>query len=286
VDNDEIRGTVVSLPSPVASRALNRTQLPANYEHAVIALRECAAIDECADWAEKAKALASYARQAEDQELRILAERIRARATRRIGELLREIEPLPGTRTDLEPREGGHPRLTRGQAAAEAGLSEWQRKIALRVANIPEDEFEEAVESNEPLTVTALAERGTRAIAIPVRYVMDPASEIRLVPERLVPIATVREVDTVITHKEIRSAALREAVAELQRTRERFDYLGELAPVWASLDERIGAPPSSNEGSIEGQVRALMTAWREAAPEAQYQFLERVRGGAAARDEG
>ena len=33
---------------------------------------------------------------------------------------------------------------------------------ALRIANIPEDEFEEAVESDDPPTASQLAERGTK----------------------------------------------------------------------------------------------------------------------------
>jgi hypothetical protein len=37
-----------------------------------------------------------------------------------------------------------------------------QAKTALRVANIPAAEFEEAVESEDPPTVTELAERGTK----------------------------------------------------------------------------------------------------------------------------
>ena len=39
-----------------------RAQLPAVYEKAKIALKECAQIDECQQWADRAKALASYAK--------------------------------------------------------------------------------------------------------------------------------------------------------------------------------------------------------------------------------
>jgi hypothetical protein len=47
----------------------------------------------------------------------------------RAGELLREIEPAPGERTD-KPRDGTDPKLTRKAAAEAAGFSERQRKIA------------------------------------------------------------------------------------------------------------------------------------------------------------
>lgn len=140
--------------------AVANAPLPAVYERATTALAECSRIDECQSWADKAAALASYARQAQDETLLKMAQRIQDRAIRRAGELLKQIEPAGGARTDLPPREGDLPRLTRESAAADAGLSEWQRKTALRVAEVPADEFEAAVESDNPPTVTQLAEAG------------------------------------------------------------------------------------------------------------------------------
>jgi hypothetical protein len=130
-------------------------RLPATYEAAKKALAECTKIDECRDWADKAAAMASYARQASDHGLLNLAQRIQARATRRYGELLKQVERAPGARTDL----GRAP--TRGSAAAAAGLSEHQAKQGLRVASIPEAEFERAVASESPPTITELAAQGT-----------------------------------------------------------------------------------------------------------------------------
>jgi hypothetical protein len=83
---------------------------------------------------------------------------VTARAIRRGGELLKEIEPQPGKRTDLEPDDGA---VTRSRAATDAGISQRQSVTALRVASIPEDEFERQVESNTPPTFTAPAEQGT-----------------------------------------------------------------------------------------------------------------------------
>ncbi len=62
--------------------------------------------------------MGSYARQAKDDSLRKMADRIQARAIRRCGELLRQIEPARGTRgPDLEPKEGTLPMLMRESAA-------------------------------------------------------------------------------------------------------------------------------------------------------------------------
>lgn len=136
-----------------------RARLPAVYEGAKVALSECTRIDECQEWADKAEALASYAKQAQDDELRQMADRIQARAIRRCGELLSQIKAARGANQNI--RDGADPKVfTRTEAATEAGLSERKRKTALRVARIPQEEFDDAVESQEPPTVTALADRG------------------------------------------------------------------------------------------------------------------------------
>jgi hypothetical protein len=139
--------------------------VPQTYANAKAALATCASIDECQDWADKAAALASYAKQAEDEELMKMAIRIRDRAVRRAGELLKQIEPQPGKRTDKEPS-GDDP--TRSQIASDAGMSRDQMHTALRVANVPADEFERQVEGDKPPTVTALAKQGTRPAPRPV----------------------------------------------------------------------------------------------------------------------
>lgn len=136
--------------------------LPATYQAAKSALAECQAIDECKDWADKAAALASYARQSEDLELEKMAARIRARAMRRAGELLKQIEPQKGARTDLQPTDGGDSKLMRSEVAKRAGMSERQQVTAVRVANIPERDFAAQVESANPPTLTELARQGTQ----------------------------------------------------------------------------------------------------------------------------
>jgi hypothetical protein len=110
-------------------------------------------------------ALASYARQVEDESLLNMAKRIHGRTLRRAGELLQQFN-APGTRTD-RPTDGAVSRLTQRDAAAAAGMSERQQVTAVRVANVPEPEFEAAIESEEPPTVTALAEAGKKPRELP-----------------------------------------------------------------------------------------------------------------------
>ncbi len=146
----------------VALPSIRDAKLPASYEAARNALANCERIDECQQWADKAEALASYAKQADDQSLRKLADRIQARAISRMGELLKTFQN-PGARTDL-PSGDAPTKMTQRQAAANAGVSKDQEVTAIRVANVPRDVFERLVESDEPPTVTALAEMGKRPL--------------------------------------------------------------------------------------------------------------------------
>ncbi len=99
--------------------------------------------------------MASYARQSEDDSLRRMCDRIQARAIRRCGELLAAIKTAQAGRPKIS---GDAPtNLSRTQAARDAGLSRDQRVTALRVAKVPSDEFEVAVEAEESPTVTDLA---------------------------------------------------------------------------------------------------------------------------------
>lgn len=161
-------GLPVGLPANLPSIA--HARLPAAYEAAKSAIAVAAGIDECREWADKMEAIASYARQADDDALLNHAMRIKARAVQRCGELLREIPAgKPGPKS--EALEG--PQLAsaivadafavadgRFAAGRAAKLSTKQIKTALRVANVPKEEFEARIEASNPPTVTELADIG------------------------------------------------------------------------------------------------------------------------------
>jgi hypothetical protein len=149
--------TLSNLPSIANAR------LPATYETAVAAIVKASKVDECHDWANKAEAMASYARQSRDDVLYKMAIRIQSRATKRCGELLAQVPAAKGARTDIEPRTVGDTKLTRASAATSAGMSKRQKDTALRVAAVPHADFERQVESDDPPTVTKLAEQGKKA---------------------------------------------------------------------------------------------------------------------------
>lgn len=155
-----------ALPANLPSIA--SAKLPQAYEAARSALAACERLDECKDWADKMAALASYAKQADDDKLMQHAVRIKARAIKRCGELLEAIRPAKNQHDADDRARGGAP-PSRAAVARDAGMSDDQRKQALRVAAIPEEQFEALVESDNPPTISQLEEIGTaRATVIDV----------------------------------------------------------------------------------------------------------------------
>ena len=133
--------------------------LPESYQAARRAIAQCAKIDECQSWADKAEAIRSYAKQADDETMMNHATRIKARAIQRCGELLEAFEAKSSGRGATTHHSA------RAKAARAAGLSKDQRHQAQRVANYAKKDpngFERAVEGKKPATVTELARRGTQ----------------------------------------------------------------------------------------------------------------------------
>ncbi|MDC7742484.1 hypothetical protein [Rhizobium binxianense] len=96
-----------------------------------------------------AAALASYARQADDKTLENYAMRIRSRAIKRAGELLKEFDARPGNAA--KQTNGAGTLICQREAAEAAGMSERQQVTAVRVANVPAEEIRAA----EPIHRTA-----------------------------------------------------------------------------------------------------------------------------------
>ncbi len=137
--------------------------LPVKYEAAKLAIMECFRTDECQDWADKMQALASYARQSQDYEMEKTALRIRSRAIKRGGEILKETEKAQGgdRKSAQYQKDAADPLISRKAAAEDAGLSARQAKTMIRVSNVPNEIFEQQVESENPPTITSLAQQGT-----------------------------------------------------------------------------------------------------------------------------
>ena len=85
--------------------------------------------------------------QAGDDNLLKMAVRIKSRAMRRCGQLMEEYNKGVGR---PEKNGAGAGPISQRAAAEQAGMSKRQEKTARRLSNIPEDEFEAAVESDDP----------------------------------------------------------------------------------------------------------------------------------------
>lgn len=140
---------------------ISSAPLPVAYENAKIAIYQCNELDECKDWSDKAQALASYARQSADEELEKMSKRIRARAIRRCGELLKMFDGRNG-RNLPSAKKGDTPPFSKTEIGESVGLSKDQIKQANRLSNIPEDDFNRQVESENVPTLTTLAKQGTK----------------------------------------------------------------------------------------------------------------------------
>ena len=136
------------------------------------ALERCANLDECLRWRNQAEALSAYSRMSKDTELHRMADRIKARAIRRAGELLAEIDAR-----------GGKPapavRFGRYRAGEQAGMSERQIKTAVRVARVDPSDFEEVVESDKPMSITRIADIGRILYADASERAHDAVSSLR-----------------------------------------------------------------------------------------------------------
>lgn len=98
-----------------------------------------------------------YARQRKDSAMEIWVAEIKLRAARRIGEISKALEKAQGKRSDIEL---SHTEMTKSkkQALAQAGLSKQVANRFEKIAEIPEDEFEQVIakskEKNKPITIT------------------------------------------------------------------------------------------------------------------------------------
>jgi hypothetical protein len=150
----------VNIPAPVG---WERAKLPMLYEHAKRVLAELDSIDECRRWQARAEAIASYYRQLKDDSMVILAQRIKLRAARRLGELLGIADRTIEISADLPL--GGHAPLGGTVLGKQHGMNHHEIGAARKIGNMPVDEFELEVEKAQPRSVASFrapSHRGPR----------------------------------------------------------------------------------------------------------------------------
>lgn len=134
--------------------------IPVSYQKAVTAIQECHAIDEAKEWTDKMSALALYYKQSKDETLENYAKRIKYRAKKRMGELLKQYDARP--KNLLNQSNVNDTLVSQKEVAQSIGLSQRQKVEAVRFANVPEQKFEELIESDNIPTQTEIAELGKK----------------------------------------------------------------------------------------------------------------------------
>ncbi|PPC87453.1 MAG: hypothetical protein CTY39_02650 [Hyphomicrobium sp.] len=139
--------------------ARHDVSLPSSYQQAKKALGECVRLDECKTWLDKAAAIKAYARMANDADLEKEATRVRAWAKRRMGQIIEAVEPLHTGRPSTKNRACARPNSrTRKSVIEAAGIGETSAKEAVRIASIPQAEFDAKVESDNPPSIVDLVQ--------------------------------------------------------------------------------------------------------------------------------
>ena len=110
------------------------------YNNMKAAIEKCQSVDEIRDIRDKAEALRQYSKVAGDSEAMNKCAAIKIRAERRAGELLKEMPKLHGARPSDTESHAGTPLADLGVTKNDS--SRWQR-----LADIPEDRFEEHIET-------------------------------------------------------------------------------------------------------------------------------------------
>lgn len=121
----------------------------ANYDSMVSAIERCYRVDEVKDIRDQAMAFEYYARQACNVEAEQKAIEIRVRAERQAGKLLREMQRAPrggDRKSDEFQNQSVHAEpidSEYAQAKTDANISDSQAKRWQKLADIPQEEFEE-----------------------------------------------------------------------------------------------------------------------------------------------
>lgn len=132
-----------------------QTQQLSPYDNAKYWIAQYESVDDVKDYMDKAAAVEQYAKRANDMEMEVKAAKARIRAERRMGQLLSDMDMAKGV-TMAGSSDGLNPRWSSESTAEESpktlselGVTKNQSSRAQKLANVPEEKFEEALEADE-----------------------------------------------------------------------------------------------------------------------------------------
>jgi hypothetical protein len=170
--------------------ALPRASLAAiapDYEAMRQAIAKCEKVDEIAQLADVAVAAQAYYRQSRDVENEIGASRVRVRAERRLGEVLKRMREMG------ERRGPGNPQLSSDATIGlpELGITRDRASRAEALASVPEEEFEAAMTGQhvaQPSRIVRGHKNGkdvTPKPPVPIEHTLDLWGAVRTFGQRL-----------------------------------------------------------------------------------------------------
>ncbi|APO53480.1 hypothetical protein LUI11_15415 [Bradyrhizobium diazoefficiens] len=121
------------------------------YEAARRALAEAAAVDEVLQIHDEWEAIRLAGKVAKDMELQVYAAKIRFRAERRLGELVREQKKTIGLAKGGQPYQSEREQVDRPATLAEAGVDRKLSARSQRIAEMDPAEFERAITRHEEI---------------------------------------------------------------------------------------------------------------------------------------
>jgi hypothetical protein len=122
------------------------------YDAMCHAIAAAYSVDEVKDIRDKARAIEVYARMAKNTEAERQACEIRLRAERKAGQLTAQMETAQGSRTDLTSSHDA----TKLDTLHKAGISKDQASKWERLADIPDEEFEQALAGPDKPTTSSI----------------------------------------------------------------------------------------------------------------------------------
>lgn len=219
-----IRKAISRLPSAtqdVVNQRLKAAQIPVVYLDAVRALAACRSIDEGKYWANKADALAAWAKIFQNKTAAVEAKRLKLFAYRRMGLLAGELQET--INSALQSRSGRKPGARR--QLAKSGLTHNEANAAVTVARMTEAEFAAEIERNSPRAASTFKRLGMflGRTGVPVKH----SDSYFLIRAKLsVLLAFMRSVEPTAFGASFGSedvAAIRPAIVELQEWLDAFE---------------------------------------------------------------
>lgn len=128
------------------------------YDHATEYLARCERVDEVREIRNRAHAIEVYSAQALNYEMEHKAARIRLRAERRCGELLKEAKKNGTRKSDGRPKKPSDDTRVSPKTLAELGITYQQASDWQKLADVPKDKFEERLQADFPSTAELIRE--------------------------------------------------------------------------------------------------------------------------------